>query len=149
MDQRHMSKKADVVAPTEDRSRMPGFYRLSVKERLQLLRERGLLSREDYRSLVSGAHMLDIERADKMIENVIGVLGMPVGLGLNRQAGAQPRRFPRQKYRPHPDRAGAGGGHGAYGQSARRVVAAQGRDTESCQQPAPADGCAWRRRQRH
>lgn len=66
-----------------DRSRMPGFYKLSVKERVQLLRERGLLSRDDYRELVSGEHTLDIGRADKMIENVIGVLGLPVGLGLN------------------------------------------------------------------
>ncbi len=66
-----------------DQSRMPGFYKLSVPERVNLVRERGLLSREDYQSLLSGQHTLSIERADKMIENVIGVLGLPLGLGLN------------------------------------------------------------------
>ncbi|MGH8829144.1 MAG: hydroxymethylglutaryl-CoA reductase, degradative, partial [Jiangellaceae bacterium] len=50
---------------------------------MRLLRDRGLLSREDYQSLVSGDHILDIQRADKVIENVIGVMGLPVGLGLN------------------------------------------------------------------
>jgi len=62
---------------------MPGFYRLSVLDRLDLVHERGLLSREDRHALVSGNHTLDIQRADKMIENVIGVMGLPVGLGLN------------------------------------------------------------------
>ncbi|HET7569249.1 MAG TPA: hydroxymethylglutaryl-CoA reductase, degradative [Gammaproteobacteria bacterium] len=66
-----------------DQSRMPGFYKLSVPERVRLVRERGLLSREDYQALVSGEHTLNIQRADKMIENVIGVMGLPVGLGLN------------------------------------------------------------------
>ncbi|MGH8279593.1 MAG: hydroxymethylglutaryl-CoA reductase, degradative [Gammaproteobacteria bacterium] len=66
-----------------DQSRMPGFYRLSVAERVNLVRERGLVSREEYQSLLSGQHTLNIERADKMIENVIGVMGLPLGLGLN------------------------------------------------------------------
>ncbi|HXS74337.1 MAG TPA: hydroxymethylglutaryl-CoA reductase, degradative [Rhodanobacteraceae bacterium] len=66
-----------------NRSRMPGFYKLSVVERVQWVRERGLLSREDCSALLSGKHTLDIECADKMIENVIGVMGLPVGLGLN------------------------------------------------------------------
>jgi hydroxymethylglutaryl-CoA reductase len=69
--------------PTPDRARMPGFYKLSVAERVQLLRERGLISQKDARHLVSGKHTLDIACADKMIENVVGVLGLPVGLGLN------------------------------------------------------------------
>ncbi|MEO7066505.1 MAG: hydroxymethylglutaryl-CoA reductase, degradative [Rhodanobacter sp.] len=73
--------KNDIRMP--DRTRMPGFYKLSVAERVQLVHERGLLSREDYRALANGSHTLDIERADKMIENVIGVMGLPVGLGLN------------------------------------------------------------------
>ncbi len=64
-------------------ARMPGFHKLSVAERMQLVRERGLLSPEDYRALVSGRQLLAVEQADKMIENVIGVMGMPVGLGLN------------------------------------------------------------------
>src|SRR5699024_10576981 len=68
---------------TERVSRLPGFYKLSVAERVRLLNARGLVSREDFRALAGGKHQLTAARADKMIENVIGVLGMPVGLGLN------------------------------------------------------------------
>ncbi len=78
----------DQIAPPADSAaahpaRMPGFYRLSVAERVQLVHERGLLSREDYRAWLSGEHTLDVALADKMIENVVGVMGLPVGLGLN------------------------------------------------------------------
>jgi hydroxymethylglutaryl-CoA reductase len=66
-----------------DQSRFPGFYKLSVPERVNLVRERGLLSREDFQTLSTGAHTLTVARADKMIENVIGVMGLPLGLGLN------------------------------------------------------------------
>ncbi len=64
-------------------SRVPGFYRLTVPERLRALKDRGLLSGDDYKTLSNGGNTIDITRADKMIENVIGVLGLPVGLGLN------------------------------------------------------------------
>ena len=66
-----------------DRARFPGFYRLSVAERVQLIGERGLLPQADCRALMSGRHLLDPQCADKMIENVIGVMGLPIGLGLN------------------------------------------------------------------
>lgn len=66
-----------------DRSRIPQFYRMSVAERQRIMRDRGLLDGEDCQSLASGRHTLSVELADKMIENVIGVMGLPVGLGLN------------------------------------------------------------------
>lgn len=66
-----------------DRSRIPNFYKLSVPERVSVMRDRGLLSDEDYVALSSGQHTLNVGSADKMIENVIGVMGLPVGLGLN------------------------------------------------------------------
>ena len=50
---------------------------------VEAVRSRGILSPEDYRALATGEHTLDVDGADKMIENVIGVMGMPVGLGLN------------------------------------------------------------------
>ncbi|MDP6616425.1 MAG: hydroxymethylglutaryl-CoA reductase, degradative, partial [Gammaproteobacteria bacterium] len=52
-------------------------------ERVRAVHERGLLSDSDYQSLVSGEHTLKLSAADKMIENVIGVMGLPIGLGLN------------------------------------------------------------------
>ncbi len=64
-------------------SRIPRFYKMSVQERVRAVHQHGLLSHDDYSSLVSGRHTLNINRADKMIENVIGVMGLPVGLGLN------------------------------------------------------------------
>ena len=64
-------------------SRIPGFYRLSPRERVASALEHGLLNEADSRELASGRSTLDAIRADRMIENVIGVLGLPVGLGLN------------------------------------------------------------------
>ncbi len=66
-----------------DRSRIPGFYKLSVRQRLEILKERDLISAEDFKLLSSGGNVLDQEGADKMIENVIGVFSLPIGLGLN------------------------------------------------------------------
>jgi hydroxymethylglutaryl-CoA reductase len=66
-----------------DRSRIPHFYKMSVNERVQAVHERGLLNDSDYQSLMSGEHTLKLSAADKMIENVIGVMGLPIGLGLN------------------------------------------------------------------
>jgi hydroxymethylglutaryl-CoA reductase len=64
-------------------SRIPNFYRMSVSERMRAVHDRGLLNDSDYERLTTGAATLDLNAADKMIENVIGVLGMPIGLGLN------------------------------------------------------------------
>lgn len=64
-------------------SRIPRFYKMTVPERVRTVRDRGLLSPDDYRILKSGKHTLSVQLADKMIENVIGVMGLPVGLGLN------------------------------------------------------------------
>lgn len=64
-------------------SRMPGFYKQSIPDRLRSLEEAGLLSAEDRAALAEGHHVLDAEAADRLIENVIGVFALPMGLGLN------------------------------------------------------------------
>jgi hydroxymethylglutaryl-CoA reductase len=56
---------------------------MSVSERVRAVHERGLLTDSDFERLVTGDMTLDLSAADKMIENVIGVLGMPIGLALN------------------------------------------------------------------
>ncbi|EQD42549.1 hydroxymethylglutaryl-CoA reductase, degradative, partial [mine drainage metagenome] len=66
-----------------NRARIPNFYKLSVSERVRVIHERGLLSEDDYQALVAGKHTLKVHHADKMIENVIGVMGLPIGLALN------------------------------------------------------------------
>lgn len=67
----------------EERSRIPEFYKRSCLERLAMLRERALLTEADYQMLVASQQTLSLPSADKMIENVIGVFGLPIGLGLN------------------------------------------------------------------
>ncbi len=64
-------------------SRIPGFFKLPVGDRIAALRERGLLTDEDVQALTSGEHTLKRQVADKMIENVVGVLGLPLGVALN------------------------------------------------------------------
>ena len=66
-----------------DKSRFPNFYRLSIKDRVKAVYKRGLISKEDYLALKNQQQQLDLHSADKMIENVIGVMGLPIGLGLN------------------------------------------------------------------
>jgi len=66
-----------------DRSRIPKFYQASIPERLDILREKGILNREEYIQLLNGDNTLPPEDADRLIENVIGVFSLPLALGLN------------------------------------------------------------------
>jgi hydroxymethylglutaryl-CoA reductase len=68
---------------SEDRLRIPEFYKLSIDERVRAVHERGLLNSNDFRALASGKHTLELAAADRMIENVVGVMGLPLGLGMN------------------------------------------------------------------
>lgn len=66
-----------------DRSRIPEFYKQSVHRRLELLQERTWLNAEDYARLDAQEQIISLQAADKMVENVVGVFGLPMGLGLN------------------------------------------------------------------
>ena len=66
---------------SNDGSRLPGFYKLSVDERRALLRHRADLSETDLETLEQGG--IDTAAADRIVENVIGVYALPLGLGLN------------------------------------------------------------------
>ncbi|MGB7757841.1 MAG: hydroxymethylglutaryl-CoA reductase, degradative [Salinisphaera sp.] len=66
-------------------SRIPQFYKFSVADRLRALLEREVISETEYDMLVDGTHLLDADKADRLIENVIGAFGLPMGLGLNFQ----------------------------------------------------------------
>ncbi|WP_026908811.1 hydroxymethylglutaryl-CoA reductase, degradative [Paucisalibacillus globulus] len=63
-------------------SRIPGFYKKTVEERRELLRE-ALEFEDNELNILSSQEALPIETADKMIENVIGTFPLPLGLGLN------------------------------------------------------------------
>jgi len=77
-----------------DRLWIPEFYKLSVEERLKAVQERGLLSKSDYQALASGQHTLELSAADKMIENVVAVFGLPLGLGMNMVVNDKPYVVP-------------------------------------------------------
>jgi hydroxymethylglutaryl-CoA reductase len=77
-----MTLEAMDTAIERPSSRIPGFYRLRVSERHQELRHRFALTNEDL-AVLRGAGLDGIGVADKMIENCVGVLGLPIGLGLN------------------------------------------------------------------
>ncbi len=66
-------------------SRIPSFYKFSVANRLRVLLEREVIDEREYEMLVDGTHMMDAAQADRLIENVISVFGLPMGLGLNFQ----------------------------------------------------------------
>ncbi|WP_206017930.1 hydroxymethylglutaryl-CoA reductase, degradative [Rhodohalobacter barkolensis] len=74
---------SDLTMTNNDKSRIPKFYKYSVENRLDVLREKEILNQEDYVALREQMHLLTQNDADKMIENVIGVFGLPMGLGLN------------------------------------------------------------------
>ncbi len=69
-------------APTSS-SRISNFFKMSIVERIAALNANGLLSQQDVQQLVTSNHQLNINAADKMIENVVGVFGLPMGVALN------------------------------------------------------------------
>ncbi len=59
-----------------------GFYKLSPEERLAEAAEFCGLSEED-KAVISSGNSLDMDKADHMIENVIGRFTLPMAVGLN------------------------------------------------------------------
>lgn len=66
----------------KDTSRIAGFYKLNLPNRLKVLFERGSLS-EDAKTLLTRGGGLDVSIADAMSENVIACHALPLSLGLN------------------------------------------------------------------
>lgn len=64
-------------------SRIPNFFRMALSERIAALHQRKLLTDQDLELLHTGDHTLRLPVADKMIENVVGIMGLPLGVGLN------------------------------------------------------------------
>jgi hydroxymethylglutaryl-CoA reductase len=64
-------------------SRISGFYRMSIADRIRTLEERGVISAGDAAMLQQGSGVLTAAHADNMIENVIGVFALPLGIAAN------------------------------------------------------------------
>jgi hydroxymethylglutaryl-CoA reductase len=63
-------------------SQISGFYKLTPKERLALVKEFAGLSNEEC-DLLQKTGSLPLEAADHMIENVVGLFPLPLGIGVN------------------------------------------------------------------
>ena len=64
-------------------SRIADFYRKSIAERIEALVARKLIDASDASALLDDGRLLTPELADKMIENVIGVFGLPFATAPN------------------------------------------------------------------
>ncbi len=66
----------------EHTSQISGFYRLNVEERLKIVKDFANLSDDEVAQLKTRTP-LGIETADRMIENVIGIMPIPLGIAVN------------------------------------------------------------------
>lgn len=74
-------------------SRVPGFYKLPLEERRRVVCERAGIALEELTgAMASGG--LDPITADKVVENVIGVYGLPFGIALNVRVNGRDRLVP-------------------------------------------------------
>lgn len=64
-------------------SRLSGLYKLKVAERIDALQRAGWLTPGDAERLRAGRQVLSSAGADKVIENVIGVFGLPFAVAPN------------------------------------------------------------------
>ncbi|HEV2390521.1 MAG TPA: hypothetical protein VGS04_07355, partial [Nitrososphaerales archaeon] len=63
-------------------SELPGFYKLSVEDRLKLLRELAGLTEEEVK-VMGDTGGLPTDVASRMIENVVGGMTLPLGMATN------------------------------------------------------------------
>ncbi|MDH5623239.1 MAG: 3-hydroxy-3-methylglutaryl-CoA reductase, partial [Candidatus Bathyarchaeota archaeon] len=63
-------------------SELSGFYRLTPEERVQIVKEFAGLTDEEIEVLQSTGS-LKMELADRMIENVVGAIPIPLGIAVN------------------------------------------------------------------
>lgn len=60
-------------------SRIPGLHRMTIAERIQAVKAFADLSSDDI-ALLGQSSVLDLETADRMVENVIGTFEIPLGI---------------------------------------------------------------------
>ncbi len=63
-------------------SRISGFYKLSIEERIKIVKEFAGLTDEEAK-LLQSTGSLSLELADRMIENVVGAIPIPMGIAVN------------------------------------------------------------------
>ena len=68
-------------------SRFSGFYRKSIAERQEILRERCNLTESELNNLAQGG--LSVEYANRLVENVVGIYSLPLGIAANFQVNGR------------------------------------------------------------
>ena len=66
----------------EKTSQISGFYKLNPEERLKIVKDFSSLSENEVEALFKTGS-LDMEQADRMIENVVGTFELPLGIAVN------------------------------------------------------------------
>ncbi len=74
-------------------SRIPGFFKLSPAERLQKVKEFADLTDEETQ-ILANTGCLKMEEVDRMIENVVGAMPIPLGIGVNFLINGQDKLIP-------------------------------------------------------
>ena len=74
-------------------SELPGFYKLSPEERLKLVQEFAGLGDGEV-ELLRKTGALELEQADRMIENVIGTTELPIGVATNFRINGEDHLIP-------------------------------------------------------
>ncbi len=80
---------------TQDKksSRISGYYRKPIEERISIIAEKTDLTPEETQLLKSGGG-LTMEVADRMIENVVGTISYPLGIAVNFKINGRDRLIP-------------------------------------------------------
>jgi hydroxymethylglutaryl-CoA reductase len=81
------------LASDKKSSRISGFYKMPVKKRVSITSEKAGLTNEEAEFLGSSGG-LDLEEADRMIENVVGTIAYPLGIAANFRINGRDRLIP-------------------------------------------------------
>ncbi len=81
------------MASEKTSSRISGYYKKSVEERVDIITYKADLTDEEV-SLLGKGGGLTLEAADKMIENVVGTMAYPFGIAVNFKLNGRDRLVP-------------------------------------------------------
>jgi len=71
----------ELGAMTERSSRIEGFYKLPIAERVRIVKEFGGLTDDEARALTGTG--VDVSIPDRMVENAVGAFPLPLGIAMN------------------------------------------------------------------
>ncbi|UCD45684.1 MAG: hydroxymethylglutaryl-CoA reductase, degradative [Candidatus Bathyarchaeota archaeon] len=81
------------MASDKASSRISGYYRKTIEERVAIVAEKADLT-EDEKELLASGGGLTLEIADRMIENVVGTMAYPFGVAVNFRLNGVDRLIP-------------------------------------------------------